>query len=62
MIELNYKIDLTKDQRSFEAINIKDLTKSEASNFVHFIEKIKLDILVRDFELGDDGLEVSENV
>lgn len=60
MIELRYRIDLTKDQRSFEAMDVKDLTKAEASNFIHFIEKIKLDLLLRDFELGDGGMEVSK--
>lgn len=59
MIDLKYKIDLTKDQRSFEAVNVENITKAEASNFIHFIEKVKLDILVREFELGDDGMEVS---
>lgn len=60
MIELRYKIDLAKDNRSLEALNIKRLTKGEASNFVLFLEQVKLNILDREFELGDNGFEINE--
>jgi len=57
MIELKYFIDLTKDQRSLEVFNIKHLTKAEASNLLFFLEQVKLDLIDREFELGEDGYE-----
>jgi hypothetical protein len=61
MIELQYKIDLKKDHRSFESCKFKNLTKGEASNLLLFLETVKLDIITKEFELGDGGMEIIEN-
>lgn len=62
MIEIKYKIDLKKDGRSFEAFNIKNVTKGEAANFVLYLEKLRLDMVMREFELGEGGIEVSRDI
>ena len=58
MIELAYKIDLKKDDRNYEGLKVKDLTKAEAANLIHFLEKIKLNFLNREFELGEGGFDI----
>lgn len=59
MIEFAYKIDLSQDERSFESFKAVNLTKAEVGNFVLFLERTKLDMVTREFELGEGGLEVS---
>lgn len=58
MIELGYRIDFSKDPRSLEAFNANNLTKGETANCIHFLEKVKLNLLDRDFELGEGGMEI----
>ena len=61
MIGLEYKIDLKKDGKSLESFSSTNVTKAEVSNLIHFLEKVKLDLLSLEFEVGEGGYEILED-
>ncbi len=60
MIKFTYELNAKKDERTFITLSWKDVNKGEASDFVHELEKVKLFVLEKDWELGKGGLQVTD--
>ena len=61
MIEVRYKINLKEDDRALEIFFDKNLTKAECSDAIRFLENVKINLVLREFELGEGGFEVCED-
>lgn len=62
MIEIQYKIDLKKDDKSFVRTSGKDVTKGEVGDLLVFLEQLKLDLISKEFDVGKGGFEIHQDI